>query len=529
MTEQANKLVRGAMLLSVAGIIAKIFSALYRIPLARLVGQEGMGYYETVYPIYSLLVSGLLIGIPNAISKLTSEKIANEDYYNANNIFKYSRYIISVVGFIISLFMIFGADFMIERWEWKSETKYVIYGLALSPIFISVTGTYKGYFQGMQKMLPTALTQIIENVTKVILGISITYFLVKSNYSISYAVGGAAIGTTLGFLLSAIFIYIYYAKNKQFINKDINIEPNTMKFMTVFRKVVNVAIPITVASASYSIMRVIDSNTVFKRITTVNKDVVNNMMGQLGYAFTIINVPLTISLALMISIVPAISIAVVKDNYKDLMYKIEVCIRFSLLLALPAAIGIIILSEPLMNMLYHTSSGYEYLMLLGFCLILIILGQALAAILQGMGKYYIPVASLVISIIVKYVINYYLVATKLQLMGAVIGSIFYYIVYVIINYTFIKKQTKFRIDIKRVILKPLLSAITMGVSVFFIYNSVNNLVGSNTLSTIISIICGIIIYFGMLIITKAIRKEDLVFMPFHETIITKLEKLKIID
>lgn len=527
MTEQTNKLVKGAMLLSVAGMIAKIFSALYRIPLARLVGQEGMGYYETVYPIYSLLVSALLIGIPNAISKLTSEKIANDDYYNANNIFKYSRYVIVVVGVIISLFMFFGANFMIERWEWKSETKYVIRGLSLSPIFISITGTYKGYFQGMQKMLPTALTQIIENVTKVILGISITYFLVKSNYSISFAVGGAAIGTTLGFLISAVFMYIYYFKNKSSYKKEYE-QIESVRFITVARKIISVAIPITIASASYSIMRVIDSNTVFKRLTMINKDIANNMMGQLGYAFTIINVPLTISLALMISIVPAISIAIAQNNYKDLMNKIEICIRFSLLLALPAAIGIIILSEPLMNMLYHTSAGHEYLILLGICLIFIIIGQALAAILQGMGKYYIPLGSLFVSIIIKYIVNYYLISSNLQLMGAVIGSICYYAVYVMINYIIIKRETKFKIDISKVVLKPMLSTIIMGISAYFVYYGVHNIINSNTLATLISIIVGIVTYGLMLIITRTLKEEDFVFIPYHETIVKALKNLKLI-
>jgi stage V sporulation protein B len=289
-----------------------------------------------------------------------------------------------------------------------------------------------------------------------------------------------------------------------------------------------VAIPITIASASYSIMRVIDSNTVFKRLTTINKDVANKMMGQLGYAFTIINVPLTISLALMITIVPAISIAVAKNNYEDLINKIVICIRFSLLLALPAAIGIIILSEPLMNMLYHTSAGHEYLMLLGICLVLIIIGQALAAILQGMGKYYIPLVSLFVSVIIKYIINYYLIASELQLMGAVIGSICYYAIYVLINYIIIKRATNFRIDILKVVLKPMISTIIMGISVFFVYSGVHNIINSNTLSTLISIITGIVIYGLMLIITKTLREEDFVFIPYHESIVSKLKKLKLI-
>ena len=532
MTTQTRTFVKGTMILSIAGLIAKIFSALYRIPLAYLVGTEGIGYYTTVYPLYSILVSASLVGIPNALSKLTSEKIAQEDYYNAHYIFKYSLILISIFGAFISLIMVFFVNPIIAIGDWPSEVRYVIYGLALSPFFISVTGAFKGYFQGMQIMVPTALTQIIENITKVFLGIGITYFLINMNYSIPESIGGAALGTSLGFMVSALFIMLYYVKRRAKINRNINesIKVNHIGFTNVAKKLIVIAIPITIASAAYSIMNLIDSSTIYKRLGAISMDkrLAVNMYGQMGNAFTIINVPLTISLALMISVVPAVSIAVTRKNNSDLVAKINLAIRFALLFALPASIGLFLLAEPIMDLLYPTSAGYEYLMLYSICLIFIILGQALAGILQGMGKYLFPLISLMVSVVVKVIINYFLVASRLHLKGAIIGSICYYIVYVLLNYIMIKRETGLKLNVINIIIKPMVSTSIMGLSVWLTYNGIFNLVNSNLIATLLAVLCGIIVYVIMLIITRAIREEDFAFIPNNKKIIKKLKNMKFI-
>ncbi|WP_273323309.1 putative polysaccharide biosynthesis protein [Vallitalea guaymasensis] len=532
MTTQTKTFVKGAMILSLAGLIAKIFSALYRIPLAYLVGTEGIGYYTTVYPLYSLLVSASLVGIPNALSKLTSEKIAKEDYYNAHYIYKYSMIIISIFGAFISLFMVLGVDQIINMGDWPSESRYVIFGLAVSPIFISITGAFKGYFQGMQIMVPTAMTQIIENITKVVLGIGITYMLIQMNHSVPYSVGGAALGTSLGFLVSTLFIILYYIRKRKDINKQVmaTARKNHIRFGEVAKKLIVIAIPITIVSAAYSIMNLIDSSTIYKRLGAIfiDKQQAVDMYGQMGNAFTIVNVPLTISLALMISIVPAVSVAVAKNNTADLVAKIKLAIRFALLLALPAAVGLFLLAEPIMELLYPTSAGYEYLMLYAVCLIFIILGQALAGILQGMGKYFFPLASLAISVFIKIIINYSLVASDLQLKGAIIGSICYYVVYVILNYLMIKRETKLKLNVIKIVVKPILSAGIMGLGVYVIYHGMYRLINSNTISTLLAIISGMIIYVIMLILTRTLQEEDFAFIPNNEKIIQKLKSMKLI-
>ena len=305
---------------------------------------------------------------------------------------------------------------------------------------------------------------------------------------------------------------------------------NHIRFGEVAKKLIVIAIPITIVSAAYSIMNLIDSSTIYKRLGAIfiDKQQAVDMYGQMGNAFTIVNVPLTISLALMISIVPAVSVAVAKNNTADLVAKIKLAIRFALLLALPAAVGLFLLAEPIMELLYPTSAGYEYLMLYAVCLIFIILGQALAGILQGMGKYFFPLASLAISVVIKIIINYSLVASDLQLKGAIIGSICYYVVYVILNYLMIKRETKLKLNVIKIVIKPILSAGIMGLGVYVIYHGMYKLINSNTISTLLAIISGMIIYVIMLILTRTLQEEDFAFIPNNEKIIQKLKSMKLI-
>ena len=535
MTTQTKKFVKGAMILSIAGLIAKIISAFYRIPLANFTGELGSGYYTTVFPTFALLISASLIGIPNAVSKLVSERIANNKYYEAHKIFEYSMIIISLIGFIVSLVMLVGADWLIQLLGWEQGTKYTIIGLAIAPIFISIAGAFKGYFQGMEIMEPVAITQILENLVKVFIGISLTYILVHMDYGIPKAVGGAALGTSCGFVVSALFIILYYLRKRKEILNNLNKSKDNnsiVQFSYIAKKIIIIAIPITIGSAAYSIMNFIDTATVYIRLASigVDKSTATSMMGQNGMAFTIVNVPLTISLALMISIVPAVAAAVAKKDRKELNSKIALAIRFALLLALPAAAGLCLLAEPIMKLLYRSNyMGYEYLILYGFCLIFMILGQALASILQGIGKYYFPLFSLLISVIVKIIINYSLVASSLQVKGAVIGSIMYYIVFVLFNYLAVKKYTKIKLNIFNTVIKPLFATCVMGTIVWLSYKLFYGVLGSNTISTVFSVLIGMLIYVIMLLITKALYEDDFGFIPNSDKIIKKLKRRNLIN
>jgi stage V sporulation protein B len=517
MTKQADKFVKGAIILSFAGLIAKLITAFYRIPLAYLTGDEGVGYYHTVYPFYALLTATALIGIPNTVSKLIAEEIAVNDYKKAHKTFKYSLILTSLIGVLVSIAMFLGGNYLIRICGWNEGTIYVIWGLAISPLFIGITGAIRGYFQGLQIMGPSAITQIIENISKVLIGISLVALMLNHDYEIPKAVGGAAIGASSGFIFSSIYMTVSYIRKKSWFHNKI-LEYNNgsnISFRGTARKILVVALPVTIVSAAYSIMNLIDSLTIYKQLEKIGRSSIyaTQAVGQMGKAFSIINVPLTISVALAISIVPAVSAAVAKGDKLELSRKIEKAIRFAILLALPASAGVFVLSKQLMYLLYPSNpAGYIYLKLFSICLIFMVLGQTLAGILQGISKYYIPLVSLIFAVIVKIIVNINLVSSDLECVGAAIGSIMYYIILVIINYIAVRRNVKLSINIINVYIKPIISTCIMAILVNFIYKLMYEGINNNLVATIISIIIGVITYFTILVIIKGISKEEVSFI-----------------
>ncbi len=530
MKSQSTKFIKGAMILSIAGLIAKIFSAMYRIPLSHLVGNDVFGDYTTVYGFYGLLISPVLVGIPNALTKMVSERVAVNDYDNVHKIYHYAMVILGCLGLMISLFMILGVDFIIASTKWPTSNRYMIYGFSVSVMFIAIAGVFKSYFQGREIMVSTALTQIIENISKAIFGLGIIYLLIKLGKDSPIIIGGAALGVSLSFIFSTLYIIWYYVKHRKNIQTEelkIAKKYKEVTFGQVTKQLTKLAIPISLATASYSVMNFIDTITIYKRMEVIgiNENQIRNMYGYMGKALTIINVPLTISLALMISILPAISTAMVQKNKEEVCNKISVGIRLGLLLGLPAATGIIILANPIMTMIFPKVMTIEYLQLLGICLVLIIIGQTLAGILQGMGKYLYPAMVTLVSVVIKYAINYTLIASDLQLRGAIIGSICYYGVFVSLNYWKLKKETGVVLDKVNVFIKPAIASATMGISIFLIYRGAIGVIGNNSITTVLTIICGIIIYFMVLFATQSIQEDDLSFLPNNAKVIVKLKKL----
>lgn len=529
---QATKFVKGAMILTIAGLIAKVFSAVYRIPLQQLVGKSGFGDYATVFGLYGLLISPVLVGIPNALTKMISERVAVDDYDNAKRIYRYAIRILGCIGILISLFMILGAKLIIRVADWPDSNVYMLYAFSVSAIFIAVAGVYKSYFQGREIMIPTAMTQIIENLTKAIMGLLIIYILLKLGYSIPVVVGGAAFAVSLSYMLSAGFIVWYHRKHRREIShlegQGKHIKPVTIG--EVGKKLAKLAIPISVATAAYSIMNFIDSFTVYRRLGAVGyeENAIRDLYGTMGMAQTIINVPLTISIALMISIIPAITTAVAKKKQEDVKRKISQGIRLGIMLGLPATSGILALSGPIMTMLYGTKSGSEYLNYFAICLVFMIIGQTLAGILQGMGKYLYPAGALVISVVVKFMINHNLLVSDYRLKGAIIGSICYYIIFVALNYWRLKRETGVVLNKIEVFIKPALASVVMGVAVHFFYVGMIGIIGSNLITTGLAILCGVIIYVVVLFIVRGLQEEDISVLPYNEKIIAKLKKAGLI-
>lgn len=538
MSSNTKKMVTGAAILAAAGILAKVLSMFFRIPLANdlMLGDVGIGYYQLPYPIYSLLISVSYLGLPAAISKLVSEKLAKEKYKEAHDIFKHTFIILIAFGFLSSLFMFLGADWLIETNEWAPEAKWSIYGLALAPFFVAFMGAFRGYFQGMQKMTPTGVSQVIESLARVICGVGLAWYVLYrvDRNNLGLAAGGASFGATAGAIVGTIYLLIVYFANRK--NIKANFEKDKGSVRVGFRKcamiVFGVALPITLGAAINSVISLIDSTVVVARLQTAlgySETLAHKLYGILsGKATTLINAPLTISSALVLSIMPAVSEAHAKEDEKELRDKIDLGLRLVLLIGLPATAGLVSMSGPLMQLLYgKQTGGGQTLAILSLCLIFVMIGQLLATVLQGIGRFYLPICNLLIAAVFKFILTYVLCGIEFfNIDGACYATLATYLIYGLLNYYFVKKITKFKTkSIMQTLLKPLFATALMVVATLGSYALLSMLDLNFRIVTLLSVMVAVIVYFLTLLLTKTLKEEDYDSIPGGAKLLRLFKKM----
>ncbi|SHJ98748.1 putative polysaccharide biosynthesis protein [Tepidibacter formicigenes] len=521
-----NSFLKGAFILGIAGVIVNLLGAIFRIPLGNIIGSEGMGYYQSVFPIYILLLTISASGFPTAISKLVSEKIALQDFKGANKIFKVSFFVLFFIGLIFFLILFLGANYIVNNYSKNPKAYYSMLAISPALLLVPVMSTFRGYFQGRQEMSPIAVSQIMEQFGRVTIGLYLALiFLPKGR---EFASAGASFGATVGAVFGTIYIIFIYIKNKSRIKSELEISKNFKEDSTkqIINKLLLIAIPITIGTSILPIMNMIDSGIVVRRLQDVGYTYkeANNLYGQLsGMAGTLINFPYTITMALAISLVPVISHFYTIKDIENLKKNIKTGIRTALLIGLPASFGLAALSTPIMKMVYPkepASVGYM-LLILSMSVVFIGLNQALTAVFQGIEKPHIPVVNLGIGALFKIIISYILMAVPyLNVKGAAIGSVVSFIIIAILNFYYVKKYMNIKFEFVYYIAKPLLSVSIMTALVIITYKILLGILG-NSVACIISIIVGGFGYGFALITTGSISEEEILMMPKGE----KLNKI----
>lgn len=502
-----KKFLKGAFILASAGLLAKFLGIFFKIPLQRLIHDEGMGLFGLPYPIYTVLLSVSIIGFPAALSKLISEKLAIGDHRGANKIFKVSFLMLLIIGLASSATMMIGAGVIIKLLRWPSESYYSIIGLSLAPLFVSVMSAFRGYFQGLQLMTPTAISQIVEQVGRVVFGVGLSYIFISKG--VGYAAGGASFGASAGAFLGSLVLFFCYLKyhRRTPIKADngFYIRESTT---TIIRRVLWIAFPITIGAILSSVMGLIDSVIVLTKLLEGGYSVegATILYGQLtGKAVTLMNVPLTFSMAMAASLVPAISESFSKKQLNELREKASSGLKTTIIIALPASIGLAILSTQIVHLLWgRTEAGGEILKVLAINVLFIALAQTLTGILQGINKVFLPVRNLIIGVIVKMVVSNSLLVTHLNIIGTVIGSIVGYIVITILNYISLKNAIGLKISFKDMVLLPLIAASTMAFIVSKAFSYIYIYLQSESIATLGAILLGVISYFLILLSTGTI-------------------------
>lgn len=528
-----DNFLKGAFILGAAGIIIKIMGAFFRIPLGRYLGGEGIGYYQVGYTVFNFLMAFTVAGLPTAISKLVSEKRASQDYKGAHKIFKTSFYLLLGLGIVGSLIIAVMTRYLVDNVFKSPNAYYAVLAMAPALFFLCLLASFRGYFQGTKNMTPTAISQVVEQFVRVVIGIALALYLLK-RMDIRFAAAGASFGAAVGGAAGLLAIaYIYKRSKGSLVPAGVEhsqFEEQTTK--EIIRNILKISIPISLGAAVMPLINMLDTFIVLRRLQDIGftASEATRLFGQLsGMANTLINLPQVITVAIAISVVPVVAEAAERKDFDTINDNAQSAVKLSLLVGLPAAIGLATLATPIMTLLFPDEPGNpgQVLLFLSFAVVFLTQIQSLTGVLQGLGKPHVPVVNLFIGAGFKLVITYVLTGIPhINVKGAAVGTVFAYFIAYVLNLLSVKKATGVTFEIKDFFLKPVLSGVTMGIIVIVVYRQLFPILG-NSLSTVIAIGIGAATYGIMLLRTSTITKEDLDVLPKGEKIISLLTKLKL--
>ena len=501
-----QSLIKGSLILGVAGILARFLGLFFRWPLIMLIGDEGVGYYQMSYPLYMFFIA-IASGIPVAMSKIISEKNAIGDREGIFEVVKESTFLMLMLGVGTTLILFLFAKPIINFCRWNPKSYYALIGISFAPLIISLMTIYRGFFQGLQNMTPSGVSQILEQVGRVIVGVGLAVLLLPKG--IEYAAGGASFGAAAGGLLGGGYLYIKYRKVKKQMGIK-KVKTNT----DLLNSILKIAIPISIGATVGTVMSLIDSIVVPQKLIEagISDQAATILYAQLtGKASVIVNIPLTLSMALCVSLIPIIAENYVLRNKREVDKKIELSMKLSAVISLPCMLGMFFLAEPIMKLIFPGRfEGVEILRFLSLSIPFIIVTQTTTSIMQGTGHYIAPVINLFIGCVVKVILTWVLVPIPyLNIYGAVIGSVGAYIVSTALNLISMKVKMKTKMGFYSSFVKPAYAAVLMIVCTLFTYDFIFKKTGSNGTACLLAILLGIIIYGVSILIFRVFSMNEI--------------------
>ena len=540
MSKENKSFVKGAAILGAAGLVVKILGAVFRIPLGNMVSETSMAYYQPAYYIYTFFIVIATSGIPVAISRMVSERAVQGDYRGAHRAFKVSAFLMFGIGAVSFLLLFFGAG-AISAGMSSPNAKYPMMVIAPALLLVPLMAAYRGYFQGMQNMNPTAVSQVIEQVFRVGFGLSLAYLFYRSAPAFLSWAGkdattasdvkgamGAISGATIGSAAGLALIIFIYMKSRAAIHHRMDMHPDTVFEATgdILKKVLLIAVPITIGAAVMPIMNMVEVPIINSRLlaagfTPQEADVLDGTLS--GYVMSLINLPQVLTAALAMSLVPMITSVFTQRDTEALTENTVLGMRIATMIGLPCAFGMAVLSHPIMLLLYPTKpqvadNSAACLTILAIGIIFLSIVQTLTAILQGVGKQMAPVINLLIAVVIKIVVTFVLVGIPtLNIRGAAIGTTVAYLAAAVLDILAVKKYVGVSFPAGLCYLRPAISAGIMAVFARLVFNVLTMILGhgiaASGIATMLSIILAACLYAVLLIVTKSCTRDDLLHMP----------------
>lgn len=553
---------QGAAILVFSTAFVKIIGAIFRIPLANLIGETGMGYYSTAYDLYLPIYSLSMAGFPIAISRIVAEFAASKRYKDVRKtlaVAKKAFYITGFTGFALMLLL----SYPFAKYTGDLKDIYSIIAIAPSLLFCCMLSAYNGYYEGLRNMYPTAVSSIVQAIAKLLFGYGLAIITIKicgtlNTRTAAYSAAAALLGVSISCLSGLVYLII---RNKsvgdRITAEELADSPEPIDTKQMLKKILVISVPIVLGSLVTQVSNLVDVLMVRLQLKVVienNTEYIYSIYENLissrglekheistalygcykGLAYSVYNLVPSITSVMGVSAIPVLATAWTNKDKTAIKTNVETIVKTTSLIAMPAGIGMLCLSEGILNLLYPSNpSGIiiatPILRILGLAAVFSGITGPLTNILQGIGKQTVPVKNMAIGVVLKIVLNYILVGVPaVNITGAAIGTVACYFYICFSNFYCVCKYSKVRISGFKAVAKPLICAIACGVSAVVSNNFLRNLGLSLRTSTIASIIIAAIIYAISIIITRTIDKNDIISLPKGEKLLKVLEKLRII-
>ena len=514
MSNKSKSIIGGMTVLGLAGVICKLVGVLYSIPLTWMIGTNGLGVYQAVFPAYNLLLTISSAGLPVAVSRLVARSLAKDDPRGAKNVFKTALFLLLALGSVATIVMLAGSGLLATASD-QPSSRIGFQVIAPCVVIVCVLSAFRGFMQGQQNMVPTAISQLIEQVGKVFLALPMAYF--GSKMGIEYGAAGALLGTTIVEAIALLYMAILYLRRRGAFAAIPQLSTDTPESPgSIGKQLITISLPITIGACIVPLSQYIDSTMLVGRLISTGMDELNagSVYGLFsGTVIRIINIPTALALAVSMSLVPAISSAKAINDNTGVVRQTDLGMRFAFLIGLPCSIGMSVLAEPLMRFFYQGSIveeqlilGGELLSMSGLTIVLFTVVQATTSVLQGLGKQRIPMYTLVAGVICKIILNYVLIAIPaINIHGAPIASLVCYTVSMVPNLYYMLKYTNSKMNWLGWIIRPGIATAAMGIVVWVL----RELLPINRLTVLVEVAAGIVVYAVAALAVKAITKDDL--------------------
>ena len=530
---------KNIVVLLVAHIFIKIIGVINKIYLTNKqgFGDEGNAIYSSAFQIYALFLTISSMGIPNAVSKIVSERLAVGDSKGAHKTFKIASIAFGLLGFALSLFLFLFAETMAEQWLQIPEAKLSLLALSPAIFFTSITAVIKGYFNGRENLNIGANSQTIEQIFRTILTITLIEFIAQTTgFDTRVMAGGAAVATTLSEIICFVYLYKYYTSVKREIANEIRRSVN-YKYKGIrktIKEILTVSVPMSIGPIISGINRNIDSLTIIRGL----KKFMSETEAKLEYGIlcgkidTLVSFPLSFNSAFTSTLIPVVSSAKASNDFSGANSKIRFSMLISVLIGIPSTVGMIVFAKPILELLFpNQPSGELLLQISSVSITFIMLNQNINSILHGLGKTMVPTVILVFGSAIKLLLNTILVQINPNefifggTAGAALSTVVSHIFTCTLSMFMVKKYVNIQFGLKD-FMKPILATLMMGICTIFAYNKLLCII-SEKVCILLTLLIAITIYFLFILVLKVFSEDEIKKIPFGSAIYNVLKILRI--